>query len=124
MHWKRALSGTLAAAATLCCIALLGATDAVQESTKSLNQAGTLSAEQDHERIMQLLHITALRRGADGDPKSPDAANMDESKANTFGSPPDPLLLKNGKKVASAEIWWKQRRAEIVEDFEREIYGR
>jgi hypothetical protein len=74
--------------------------------------------------MMQLLHITALRRGADGDRKSPNAANMDESKASVFGPPPDPLILKNGKKVAQAEIWWKQRRPEIVEDFEREIYGR
>jgi hypothetical protein len=37
---------------------------------------------------------------------------------------PDPLVLKNGQKVTSAEMWWKQRRPEIVEDFDREIYGR
>ncbi|HYW66676.1 MAG TPA: acetylxylan esterase, partial [Candidatus Dormibacteraeota bacterium] len=83
-----------------------------------------LAAEQDHQRIMDLLHITAIRRGADGDPKSPNAANYDESKANVYGSPPDPLVLKDGRKVTSAEIWWKQRRPEIVEDFDREIYGR
>ncbi len=83
-----------------------------------------LAAEQDHQRIMDLLHIKAIRRGADGDPKSPNAANYDESKANVYGNPPDPLVLKDGKKVTSAEIWWKQRRPEIVEDFDREIYGR
>ena len=83
-----------------------------------------LAAEQDHQRIMDLLHITAIRRGADGDPKSPNAANYDESKANVYGNPPDPLVLKDGKKVTSADIWWKQRRPEIVEDFDREIYGR
>jgi len=83
-----------------------------------------LTAEQDHQRIMDLLHITAIRRGADGDPNSPNAANYDESKANVYASPPDPLVLKDGKKVTSAEIWWKQRRPEIVEDFDREIYGR
>ena len=74
--------------------------------------------------MMQLLHITSLRRGADGDRKSPNAANMDESKASIFGPPPDPLILKDGKKVTNAEAWWKQRRREIMEDFEREIYGR
>ncbi|HTS09894.1 MAG TPA: acetylxylan esterase, partial [Candidatus Eisenbacteria bacterium] len=74
--------------------------------------------------MMQLLHITSLRRGADGDRKSPNAANRDESRANIFGPPPDPLILKDGKKVTSAETWWKQRRREIVEDFGREIYGR
>ena len=29
-----------------------------------------------------------------------------------------------GKKVTTAEMWWKQRRPEIVEDMEREVYGR
>src|SRR5208337_3455363 len=83
-----------------------------------------LAAEQDHQRLMDLLRITAIRRGADGDPNSPNAANYDESKANANASLPDPLLLKDGKKVTSAKIWWKQRRPEIVEDFDREIYGR
>ncbi|MGA2299559.1 MAG: acetylxylan esterase [Candidatus Acidiferrum sp.] len=83
-----------------------------------------LTAAQDHQRIMNLLHITAIRRGADGDPNSPNAANYDESKANVYASLPDPLVLKDGKKVTSADIWWKQRRPEIVEDFDREIYGR
>jgi hypothetical protein len=81
------------------------------------------TSEQDHQRIMDLLHITSLRRGPDGDPKSPNAANFDESKVAPY-SLPDPLRLKNGKKVDSAEVWWKQRRPEIVEDFDREIYGR
>ena len=36
----------------------------------------------------------------------------------------DPLILKNGQKVTTVEMWWKQRRPEIVEDFDREIYGR
>ena len=82
-----------------------------------------LTAEQDHQRIMDLLHITALRRGPDGDPKSPNAANFDESKVAPY-SLPDPLRLKNGKHVDSAKVWWEKRRPEIVEDFDREIYGR
>jgi len=83
-----------------------------------------LTAEQDHQRMMDLLHITAIRRGADGDPKSPNAANYDEAKANPYPNLPDPLLLKDGKKVTSAKMWWEQRRPEIVEEFDREIYGR
>jgi hypothetical protein len=76
--------------------------------------------------MMDLLHITSLRRGADGDPKSPNAANYDESKANSYPYPnlPDPLLLKKGKKVTTSQMWWDERRPEIVEDFDREIYGR
>ena len=82
-----------------------------------------LNADQDHQRILDLLHITSLRRGPDGDPKSSDAANVDESKVRPY-SIPDPLLLKNGHKVTSAQIWWSQRRPQIVDDFDRDILGR
>jgi hypothetical protein len=83
----------------------------------------TLTAEQDHQRLMDLLHITELRRGPDGNPKSPNAANTDESKVPAY-SLPDPLVMKSGTRVTTAEMWWKQRRPEIVEDFDREVYGR
>jgi hypothetical protein len=73
---------------------------------------------------MDLLHITALRRGADGDPKSPNAANYDEAKAKPDPKLPDPLRLNNGKEVKTAKEWWEKRRPEIVEDFDHEIYGR
>jgi hypothetical protein len=75
--------------------------------------------------MMDLLHIASLRQGANGNnPQAPNAANYDESKANPFPTPPDPLVLNNGKKVTSAKMWWNQRRPEIVELFDREIYGR
>jgi hypothetical protein len=83
-----------------------------------------LTSEQDHQRTMDLLHITSFRRGADGDPKSPYAANYDESKAGPYSKLPDPLLLKDGKKVTTAKVWWDTGRAQIVEEFDREVYGR
>jgi len=83
-----------------------------------------LTAEQDHQRTMDLLHIASLRRGPDGDPSSPHAANIDESKANPYPTLPDPLVLKSGAKVTTREMWWSKRRPEILEDFDREIYGR
>ena len=83
-----------------------------------------LTAGQDHQRIMDSLHITSLRRGADGDPKSPNAANYDEEKAKPDPKLPDPLTLNNGKKVTTAKVWWDARRPEIVEEFDREVYGR
>jgi hypothetical protein len=87
--------------------------------------AAQLTAEQDHRRLMDLLHITSLRQGADGrNPQAANAANYDESKANPYPKLPDPLVLKNGKRVTTAKAWWRQRRPEIVEDFDREIYGR
>ncbi|MBN2202349.1 hypothetical protein JW777_10375, partial [bacterium] len=54
----------------------------------------------------------------------PDHANYDTSLANPFPDWPDVLTLKNGKKVTTPEMWWKRRRPEIVEDFEREVLGR
>src|SRR5271154_2725244 len=68
-----------------------------------------LTAEQDHQRTMDLLHITSLRRGADGDPKSPYAANYDESKANSNLKLPGALILNNGKRVQTANTWSTQR---------------
>jgi hypothetical protein len=72
-----------------------------------------------------LLGIKELRPGANGsNPQAPNFANYDESKVKPYSPLPDPLTLKNGKKVTSAKVWWNQRRAEIVEDFDREVYGR
>ena len=84
-----------------------------------------LASDADHKAMMDQLHIEKLRQGANGSNKeAPNYANYDESKANPYPNYPDPLTLKNGKKVTSAKQWWNQRRPEIVEDFDREIYGR
>jgi hypothetical protein len=84
-----------------------------------------ITAEQDHQRLMDLLHITSLRPVANArNPQAPNAVNYDESKANLYPNLPDPLVLKDGKKVKTAKVWWRQRRPEIVELFDREIYGR
>jgi hypothetical protein len=85
------------------------------------NNAAT---ELDHSNMMAQLGITKLRPGPNGNANAPDAANYDQAKANPFPNYPDALTLKNGKKVTTPEMWWKQRRPEIVEDFEREVYGR
>ncbi|MDB5349958.1 MAG: hypothetical protein JWN86_1205 [Planctomycetota bacterium] len=83
-----------------------------------------LTAQQDHKLMMEALKIDRLRPGANGMSRdAANAANYDESKVNAF-TLPDPLTLKNGEKVTTAEQWWKQRRPEIVEDFDRDVYGR
>ena len=84
----------------------------------------TLTGEQDHQNMMQQLGIKALRPGPSGDEKAPNHANYDEQLANPYPNLPDILTLANGQKVTTAEMWWKQRRPEIVEDMEREVYGR
>src|SRR5262245_1688162 len=88
-------------------------------------QALREETRKDHQQMLGQLKITSLRPGANpNDPNAPNAVNYDEAKANPYQKLPDPLVLKNGKKVTSAKVWWNQRRPEIVEDFDREIYGR
>ncbi|HKH59308.1 MAG TPA: hypothetical protein VKA49_00685 [Flavitalea sp.] len=81
--------------------------------------------EEDHKGMLSMLGITSLRPGANGsNPNAPNAANYDESKANPYPNLPEVLTLKNGKKVITTKDWWQKRQPEIVEDFDREIYGR
>jgi hypothetical protein len=84
----------------------------------------TFTAQQDHDNMMQQLGIKKLRPGPSGNESAPNHANYDESLANPCPQLPDVLTLKNGKKITTADAWWKQRRPEIVEDIEREMYGR
>jgi radical SAM superfamily enzyme YgiQ (UPF0313 family) len=80
----------------------------------------TMSAAQDHQRLMDLLHIKQIRPGGQSQVVTP------EEKANPYGgieNLPDPLKFNDGAAVDTPEKW-RQRRAEIVEIFDREIYGR
>src|SRR6516165_11031505 len=69
---------------------------------------------EDRQKMMDLLHITSLRTGPTSRPEPQPGrsglVNYDESKANPYPDLPDPLILKNGKKVTTAKMWWDQRR--------------
>jgi hypothetical protein len=82
------------------------------------------AAAADHQRLLDLLHITELRPGVNHDPKAANGVNYDEAKANPWPNLPDPLVLNNGRPVTSAAMWTKLRRPELVELFDREILGR
>ena len=82
------------------------------------------TAQQDHENMMKQLGIKSLRPGPSGDENAPNHANYDESLANPCPQLPDVLTLNNGKKVTSADMWWKLRRPELLKGFEQEMYGR
>src|SRR5688572_31985421 len=86
----------------------------------------TWTTQQDHQNMKDQLGIKTLRPGPSGNaaPGAPNAANYDPEKANPYPDLPDPLILRNGRKVTTADAWWTQRRPEIVEDFEREVFGR
>ena len=90
----------------------------------SIRVATQKSTQEDYANMLAQLKITSTRPGPSGNPQAPNAANTDESKATTYTSLPDPLILKNGKKVVSPDVWWKKKRGEIVGDFDKEIYGR
>ncbi|HEY8485432.1 MAG TPA: hypothetical protein VIL13_12540 [Longimicrobiales bacterium] len=109
------------------------------------------AAQQDRERMMRLLGVrepdslplpeedpnrpphTTRRPGtnnwydAAGNPYIRSSwgtwSNYDEAKAGAYVLP-DPLVLKDGRRVTTPEMWWNLRRPEILEDFLREIYGR
>jgi lysophospholipase L1-like esterase len=98
-------------------------------ATLALSLATVLSAQppspaEDHKNMMEQLGIKALRPGPSGDEKAPNHANYDVAKANPYPDLPDVLTLKSAHKVTTADQWWKQRRPEIVEDFDREVLGR
>ena len=112
------LSGV--ASATL----LVAASGAVGQTPAQAPPPVTFTADQDHQNMMDQLGIKSLRNGPSGDEKAPNHANYDESLANPYPNLPDVLTLKNGQKVTTADMWWNQRRPEIVEDFDREVYGR
>jgi fermentation-respiration switch protein FrsA (DUF1100 family) len=78
-----------------------------------------MSSQQDRQRLMDQLKITLFPSG----PGAYLASTYDESTANPYPKLPDPLTFNDGSKVKNASQW-NRRRAEIVEMFDREVYGR
>ena len=74
--------------------------------------------------MMDQLGIKALRPGPSGNETAPNHANYDESKANPYPDLPDPLTLDNGQKVTTPQMWQEKRRPEIVNAYEKYVYGR
>jgi hypothetical protein len=84
-----------------------------------------MTPEEDHRRMMEVLGVTQLRPGADGwNADAPNAANYDESKVRQDLDLPDPLVMENGEAVTTPEMWRGKRRPELVDIFDREIFGR
>lgn len=108
------------ATALLLTVLITAVSAAPEESPGPLNW----TTQQDHQDMMRQLGITRLRPGPSGQPGRTNSANTDPAKANPFPDLPELLKLKDGRSVTNADLWWKQRRPEIVEDFEREVYGR
>src|SRR5437667_11044579 len=82
------------------------------------------TTQHDHKNMMDQLGIIRLRPGPSGQPGATNSATYDPAKANPFPDLPEALTLKNGRTVATAEMWWKQRRPEIDEECDRGVSGR
>ena len=102
---------------------LAGAAPPALPQSSNLPPPVTFTAEQDQQNMMQQLGIEALRPGPSGDEKAPNHANYDESKANPYPNIPDALTLNDGRKVTTAQMWWDQRRPQIVHDYQEYVYG-
>ena len=105
-------------------IALLSGFCSLAQLTQAQRDSIYQITAADHANMKQQLGINIPNRpGPSGNPADPNAANSDESKVNEY-TLPDPLILENGKPVESVDDWWKKRRPEITELFDKEIYGR
>src|SRR5213075_1560719 len=78
-----------------------------------------MTSQQDRQRVIDQLKITLFPSG----PGAYLASTYDENTANPYPNLPDPLTFNDGSKVKTAAQWHK-RRAEILEFFDREVYGR
>jgi hypothetical protein len=111
------------------CIGVLLATasvtlaqDAAQRTDQVRAQAEATAA--DHLQMMRQLGIETLRPAADSRATAgPTAPNYDESRATPYPDLPEALRFRDGRPVRSVADW-RRRRLEILEDFDREVYGR
>ncbi len=104
--------------ALACRDSLLG--DDAKPSGLQTPKAAAAADFDDHQNMMDQLGIKKLRPGAN----SKDQSIYDDATANRYkDSLPDVLTMNDGTKVTQASQW-PRRRAEIIEDFEREVYGR
>jgi lysophospholipase L1-like esterase len=107
----------------VCAAGLAVVAPSVARAQRASPEPKNWTAAEDHRQMMEQLGITTLRPGPSGNEQDPNHANYDETKANPFPTLPAVLTLANGRKVVTAQQWTR-RRAEIVEDFEREVLGR
>ena len=83
-----------------------------------------LTSEQDHQRMMGLLHINALRRGPDGDPTSPQCGQLRRVQSQPGLAAAGPAAAQEWPARHDERVVVDKRRPEIVEAFDSEIYGR
>jgi hypothetical protein len=118
--WQPAAPTLLLAAAVLLNTALPPGQDASAQGKGGKQPDFVPAGYDDYQHMLDRLGIQKTRKGRDGRGKD----TSDEATANPHKDTlPALMTFKDGTKVTTATQWPK-RRAEIVEDFEREVYGR
>jgi hypothetical protein len=107
-----------------CTVALLLNASNLHAEQTDFASVVTFTTQEDHQQMLGQLRIATLRPGRSASPNGANPANYDEAKANPFPDWPAILQLQDGTPVTTAQKWWTKRRPEIVELFEREVYGR
>ncbi|MCH5377157.1 MAG: acetylxylan esterase [Planctomycetes bacterium] len=70
--------------------------------------------------VLLALALTSIAQPAAAQSKE---ANYDEGKVPSY-TLPSPLVSEDGQVIDSVKLWWEKRRPEILELFQREVYGR
>src|SRR5258708_24656486 len=111
----------LPVAGLLALVLLASASSSAQDTKSKGKQPDFIPADyDDYQNMLDQLGIKKMRKGRDSKVKD----TSDEATANPYKETmPDLMTFKDGTKLKAADQWPK-RRAEIVEDFEREVYGR
>jgi hypothetical protein len=121
IRWARWILGPLAAG--VLAVALCASGPSLGQDTKAGKgkQPDFIPAGyDDYQNMLGQLGIKKMRKGRDARVKD----TSGEATANPYKETmPGMLTFKDGTKVKTADQWPK-RRAEIVEEFEREVYGR
>jgi hypothetical protein len=119
----RCAGGSAAAALLLAALLVTTASSSAQRPSGAgkAKQPDFIPADyDDYQNMLTQLGIKKMRPGRNG--RGPDTSS--EDTANPYkDTMPDLMTFKEGSKVKSADQW-PRRRAEIIEDFEREVYGR
>jgi hypothetical protein len=119
MHWF-----LRTAAGSFFCVWVAAAMGQASGTAAGTPPPVTFTADLDHQNMMDQLGIKVLRPGPSGNEKATNHANYDESRANPYPDLPDPLTRNDGQKVTTPQMWLEKRRPEIVEMYEKYVYGR
>ena len=119
MKRKIFLATVLLTIAAFCCDAQwITLSKAERDSLDRLTMA-------DYENMKAQIGVQETNPRRDSNSEDPSLRpNYNELLANPFPFYPDPFTTFSGKKVKNARMWYKVRRPEIKEVFEREVYGR